>query len=88
MILELILIYLLSSLIVIKHALGDPDENVFVLQSGKVNVFINSNDGSSISLKVVKAGESITSLLSFTDVLTVITFYFIRFNNIFYGSTI
>ncbi|KAF2894224.1 hypothetical protein ILUMI_11949 [Ignelater luminosus] len=50
--------------------IGDPDENVFVVQSGKVNVFISTADGSTLSLKIVKAGESVTSLLSFTDVLT------------------
>ena len=50
---------------------GDPDENVFVVQQGKVNVFITGGDGSIISLKVVKTGDSVTSLLSFTDVLTV-----------------
>jgi hypothetical protein len=51
--------------------LGDPDENVYVIQNGKVNVFITGSDGTAISLKCVKTGESITSLLSFTDVLTV-----------------
>ncbi|XP_025833574.1 neuropathy target esterase sws [Agrilus planipennis] len=50
--------------------IGDPDENVFVVQSGKLNVFITANDGSTLSLKIVKQGESVTSLLSFTDVLT------------------
>lgn len=50
---------------------GDADENVYVVQTGRLNVFIRSTDGSILSLKVVKAGESVTSLLSFTDVLTV-----------------
>ncbi|XP_073984115.1 patatin like phospholipase domain containing sws isoform X3 [Rhodnius prolixus] len=50
--------------------IGDPDENFYVVQNGKVNVFVNSNDGSTISLKIVKTGDSVTSLLSFTDVLT------------------
>lgn len=73
--------------------LGDPDENVFVVQQGKVNVFITGADGSIISLKVVKTGDSVTSLLSFTDVLTVsnlseiysrmqlgfVCFYYVRF---------
>ncbi|XP_024215702.1 neuropathy target esterase sws isoform X3 [Halyomorpha halys] len=49
---------------------GDPDENVYVVQNGKVSVFVTSADGSTISLKVVKTGDSVTSLLSFTDVLT------------------
>ncbi|XP_024083755.1 neuropathy target esterase sws isoform X1 [Cimex lectularius] len=50
--------------------IGEPDENVYVVQNGKVNVFINSTDGGIISLKIVKPGDSVTSLLSFTDVLT------------------
>ncbi|XP_031338443.1 neuropathy target esterase sws-like isoform X1 [Photinus pyralis] len=50
--------------------IGEPDENVFIVQSGKVNVFITAVDGSILSLKMVKTGESVTSLLSFTDVLT------------------
>nr|CAD7438438.1 unnamed protein product [Timema bartmani] len=49
---------------------GDDDKNVYVVQNGKVNVYITGCDGANISLKVVKTGESITSLLSFTDVLT------------------
>ncbi|XP_013167053.1 PREDICTED: neuropathy target esterase sws isoform X2 [Papilio xuthus] len=49
---------------------GDTDENVYVVQTGRVNVYITNADGSSLSLKVVRAGESVTSLLSFTDVLT------------------
>lgn len=50
--------------------IGDPDENVFIVQQGLVNVYITGSDGSQISLKLVKPGESVTSLLSFTDVLT------------------
>lgn len=50
---------------------GDPDENVFIVQSGLVSVNITSVDGSIIPLKLVKTGDSVTSLLSFTDVLTV-----------------
>lgn len=49
---------------------GDKDENVYVVQNGRVNVYITNQDGTSLSLKVVRAGESVTSLLSFTDVLT------------------
>lgn len=44
---------------------------MFVVQSGKLNVCITSSDSSCVSLKVVKAGESVASLLSFTDVLQV-----------------
>ncbi|XP_044016659.1 neuropathy target esterase sws isoform X4 [Aphidius gifuensis] len=50
--------------------IGDPDENVFIVQQGLLNVYINGPDNSHIPLKVVKTGESVTSLLSFTDVLT------------------
>lgn len=50
---------------------GDPDENVFIVQNGLVSVNITSIDGSTIPLKLVKTGDSVTSLLSFTDVLTV-----------------
>lgn len=55
-------------------SIGDADENVYVVQSGKINVFITNSDGSTLSLKIVKTGESVTSLLSFTDVLTVSVF--------------
>lgn len=51
--------------------LGDPDENVYVVESGRLNVFVTGSDGSTLTLKIVKTGESVTSLLSFTDVLTV-----------------
>jgi CRP-like cAMP-binding protein len=50
---------------------GDADENFYVVQSGKLNVFITETDGSTVTLKIVKEGDSIASLLSFTDVLTV-----------------
>ncbi|CAG9818201.1 unnamed protein product [Phaedon cochleariae] len=49
--------------------IGDPDENVYIVQSGKLNVSITGNEGTN-TLKIVKPGESVTSLLSFTDVLT------------------
>lgn len=49
---------------------GDADENVYVVQSGRVNLYLTSPDGNLIMLKVVKTGDSVTSLLSFTDVLT------------------
>ncbi|XP_018566275.1 neuropathy target esterase sws isoform X1 [Anoplophora glabripennis] len=49
--------------------IGDPDENVYIVQSGKLNVFITGSEGTN-TLKIVKPGESVTSLLSFTDVLT------------------
>jgi len=49
---------------------GDADENFYVVQSGRLNVFITELDGTTITLKLVKEGDSIASLLSFTDVLT------------------
>lgn len=49
--------------------IGDNDDSVFIVQSGQINVFLNNPDGSSISLKLVKKGESVTSLLSFIDVI-------------------
>jgi lysophospholipid hydrolase len=49
--------------------IGDPDDSVFIVQSGQITVFLNNPDGTSIPLKTVKQGESVTSLLSFIDVL-------------------
>lgn len=48
---------------------GDPDDSVYIVQSGQINVYLNHADGSLISLKVVKKGETVTSLLSFIDVI-------------------
>uniref|UniRef100_A0A8W7PWA6 lysophospholipase n=1 Tax=Anopheles coluzzii TaxID=1518534 RepID=A0A8W7PWA6_ANOCL len=59
--------YLIAGESLIK--VGDPDDSVFIVQTGQVNVFLNNPDGSSITLKVVRQGESVTSLLSFIDVL-------------------
>lgn len=49
--------------------IGDVDDSVFIVQSGMLNVMINNADGTTLSLKMVKKGESVTSLLSFIDVL-------------------
>lgn len=49
--------------------IGDIDDSVFIVQSGQLNVLVNNADGSQLSLKHVKKGESVTSLLSFIDVL-------------------
>jgi lysophospholipid hydrolase len=48
---------------------GDSDDSVYIVQSGQINVFLNNPDGSSVSLKIVKKGETVTSLLSFIDVI-------------------
>jgi len=45
---------------------GDPDENIFIVQSGMVNVHASDGDVSS-TLKHVKPGDAIMSLLSFLD---------------------
>lgn len=47
------------------------DDSVFIVQSGQLIVQINNADGSTLSLKHVKQGESVTSLLSFVDILVV-----------------
>lgn len=48
----------------------DNDDSVFIIQSGLVDVYINNADGSVLPLKTVRAGETVTSLLSFIDVLS------------------
>ncbi|XP_030378063.1 neuropathy target esterase sws isoform X1 [Scaptodrosophila lebanonensis] len=48
----------------------DPDDSVYIVQSGLINVYISNADGSTLSLKTVRKGESVTSLLSFIDVLS------------------
>lgn len=55
--------------------IGDIDDSVFIVQSGRLNVLINNSDGTTLSLKHVRRGESVTSLLSFIDVLAVRLIY-------------
>lgn len=50
-------------------SLGESDENVYIVQTGLINVLINNPDGTTISLKHVRPGDTVTSLLSFVDVL-------------------
>ncbi|CAH0384039.1 unnamed protein product [Bemisia tabaci] len=50
--------------------IGDPDENIYIVQDGKLNVTIQTLDDSTVEFKIVKSGENVFSLLSFTDVLT------------------
>lgn len=50
---------------------GHPDENVYIVQNGKLNVFTQEGASPPVQLKTVGPGETVTSLLSFTDVLTV-----------------
>ena len=49
---------------------GDQDTNMYIVQSGRLRVYSTEADGSTITLKEVKGGEAICSLLSFTDYLT------------------
>jgi len=48
---------------------GDPDDSIFVVQDGSMEIFIQK-DNRDILAKVVQPGESVTSLLSILDVLT------------------
>jgi lysophospholipid hydrolase len=48
---------------------GDADEFVHVVQSGRMNVHIREGDKTT-TIKIVEPGETVSSLLSFIDVLT------------------
>jgi len=52
--------------------IGDPDEHIFVVQSGRLDVTISDRMGgpNGASIKKVGPGDSVTSLLSFMEVLT------------------
>jgi len=52
--------------------IGDPDEFIFVVQSGRLNVTVSDRLGgaSGASIKKVGPGDSVTSLLSFMELLT------------------
>jgi len=55
---------------------GDPDENIFIVQTGQLNVLATDNErqtdyhSSATNLKYVKPGDAIMSLLSFLDHLS------------------
>ncbi|XP_062514958.1 patatin-like phospholipase domain-containing protein 6 isoform X2 [Corticium candelabrum] len=49
---------------------GQIDESIYVVQSGRLSVFLQDKDGSEHCLKDICTGESIHSLLSILDVLT------------------
>ena len=49
---------------------GDPDEYVHVLKSGRMDVHIVEEDNRTNTIKIVNQGETVSSLLSFIDVLT------------------
>ncbi|RWR99429.1 Neuropathy target esterase-like protein, partial [Dinothrombium tinctorium] len=51
-------------------AIGDHDDSMFIVESGKLEVFITESDGSELTLKEAVAGDPIFSLLSVMDVLS------------------
>lgn len=50
--------------------IGDYDDSIYVVQSGRVQLYIRDPDGSESCVKEVHQGESIHSLLSILDVIT------------------
>ena len=53
-------------------SVGDPDDMVYMVQSGRVCVCVaTEGEGPAHTLKEATPGETILSLLSFCDVLTV-----------------
>ncbi|XP_013380696.1 patatin-like phospholipase domain-containing protein 7, partial [Lingula anatina] len=50
--------------------IGESDDSIYVVQNGKIRVFITEQDGTEHTIKDVETGESIHSLLSILDVLT------------------
>ncbi|CAG2166134.1 unnamed protein product [Oppiella nova] len=51
-------------------SIGDPDDSIFIVQTGRLQVSITESDGNDLILKEVSVGESIASMLSVMDVLT------------------
>uniref|UniRef100_A0A6A7FP55 Neuropathy target esterase sws n=2 Tax=Hirondellea gigas TaxID=1518452 RepID=A0A6A7FP55_9CRUS len=51
-------------------SIGDSDEFVYMVQSGRVVVTVQEADGNTRTLKEAVPGETVLSLLSFCDVLT------------------
>ncbi|XP_038063814.1 patatin-like phospholipase domain-containing protein 7 isoform X2 [Patiria miniata] len=49
---------------------GQPDDSIFVVQSGRLCVFITEPDGHEFEVKKVLQGDSVHSLLSVLDVIT------------------
>ncbi|XP_059170135.1 patatin-like phospholipase domain-containing protein 7 isoform X2 [Physella acuta] len=50
--------------------IGDPDDSIYVVQNGLLEVYITDVDGTEHLIKQVPTGNSIHSLLSILDVLT------------------
>ncbi|XP_071309862.1 patatin-like phospholipase domain-containing protein 7 isoform X4 [Agelaius tricolor] len=51
---------------------GQLDDSIYVVQDGKLEVCIQESDGTEVVVKEVLAGDSVHSLLSILDVITII----------------
>lgn len=51
-------------------SIGDPDDSIYIVQDGKLQVFLTECDGTELVLKEVTNGDTIASLLSVLDVLS------------------
>ena len=51
--------------------IGDPDDSIYVVESGHINVFITDEKGNKHLIKECIEGNHVFSLLSFMDFLTV-----------------
>ncbi len=57
--------------IYIFFVVGDPDDAIYVVESGKIHVFITDEKGNKHLIKECIEGNHVFSLLSVMDVLTV-----------------
>jgi lysophospholipid hydrolase len=48
---------------------GQVDDSIYVVQNGKLNVFLVEQDGSELPLKEAGTGDSVHSLLSLLDAI-------------------
>ncbi|XP_030647689.1 patatin-like phospholipase domain-containing protein 7 [Chanos chanos] len=49
---------------------GDTDDSIFMVQEGRLDLYIHENDGTELVVKHVLPGDSVHSLLSILDVIT------------------
>ena len=61
--------------------IGDPDDSIYVVESGRINVFITDEKGNKHLIKECIEGSHVFSLLSVMDVLTVGFFSFLKLSN-------